>query len=312
MSAASLSTAAGGLAVLAGVALLLPRSSTVTTALIVLAGGEAVAAGVTWGLARQIPIRRVAAHDLGRRLADAWPFALSSIIVYSYYLNVDTILLAALRGDADAGLYSAPYRLFLALNVVAVFAAYALMPAAKRVAFGISAEVSWQRVARALAAYGLVVLAATEAVGDAAIEAIFGPEFAGLGDVLVILCAGMPWYTLAYPLGYATIADNDRRTYLYGAVVAGIVATAGSLTLIPALGIEGAAVATALSLVAGSVVWIRRLPRIRRPPADAVVHATAWTSLAFLVALDVAPSGVAGLVTGVAGLALGIRAVRRA
>jgi O-antigen/teichoic acid export membrane protein len=231
----------------------------------------------------------------------------SSIIVYSYYLNVDTILLAAFRGDADAGLYSAPYRLFLAVNVVAIFAAYALMPAARRVASGLSAEVPWRQVAHALAAYGLLVLAAAEAVGGAVIETIFGPEFTGLGDVLVLLCAGMPWYTLAYPLGYSTIADDDRRTYLYGAAVAGIVETVGSLSLIPVFGMTGAAAATAVSLVAGSVVWIRRVPSSWRPPADAIAHSSLWALVAFLVALDVAPGEMAALLTGAAGLVMGVR-----
>jgi O-antigen/teichoic acid export membrane protein len=253
--------AAGGATVLAGSLALTLVDAGAEAALAVFVIGEFVVAGLTLRGARLPRLPRPDLAGLRSALRRSWPLGASALIVYSYYANLDTILLSVLRSAEEAGLYSAAYRLFLAVNVVGTFAAYATLPSISRAvnagpAADAEAMMRLRRSAVALAGYGLVALGIIEQASADVLEVLFGGRFVPMADVLVVLGLCIPWYSVAFPVGYVLIARDANRRFLAGAAVAGGLNLALNLALIPPFGPEGAAAATTVALIAGATVWL--------------------------------------------------------
>jgi len=258
MATVARATAAGGATVLAGAVLVAATNGSAEPAIAAFAVGEAVAAILCWRALKDVAWPTWVRGEVSLLVREAWPVALSSLIVYSYYFNIDTLIIAASRTGAEAGLYSAPYRVFLALNVVGIFAAYSYFPSISRAAvLGDNSAADRMRVALGLlAAYGLLVLGVAEVAASNVLRFLFGAKFESAGETFVLLTIGVAWYSVGYPLGYGLIARGRPRGFLAGAAVAGILSIGLNLLLIPPYGITAAAAVTAGAIAAGSLVWI--------------------------------------------------------
>jgi polysaccharide transporter, PST family len=260
MRVVAMASAAGG-ATLLGCALLVAyRDATPLTALAAFIVAEVVVTAICWTGIRDA---RLALGVSGLRplLRRAWPLAFSSLIVYAYYLNVDTLILAATRSSEEAGLYSAPYRLFLALNVVPIFAAYVLLPVlARREAGGQPAEATarLEYALQFLVWYGVAVVGVAELQGATILTELFGSQFGGAAPTFVLLCAASGWYAIGYPVGYSLVARDRNSDYLAGAAGAGAVNLLLNFVLIPRFGIIGAGIATLASIIAATLIWLHR------------------------------------------------------
>lgn len=318
MGSIAVANAAGGVVVVAGAVVVVTTNPSAEAALAVFVAGELCVALLMLRAARLPGLPRPRTAGLRAAVRRSWPLGASALVVYSYYANVDTILLSVTRSAEEAGLYSAPYRLFLALNVIGTFAAYALMPRiARAVAAGAATDAAAMAVLRRalvpLAGYGAVVLAGVELAGGEVLRALFGRPFGEQGDVFLVLCLAIPWYTAAFPVGYALIARDANRRFFLGAGVAGGLNIGLNVALIPPLGPIGAAIATTVALVAGSVVWLRAHGMLGGDSA-AVLALLALVSAGGLVVLVAEPASIAiGLLTlavGVSALAAGAAAGR--
>ena len=318
MGAVAFANAAGGFVVLAGALLVVAANPTAEAALAVFVLGEATVALLTLRAARlpRAPCPRVV--GLRQAVRRSWPLGASALVVYSYYANLDTILLSVTRSAAEAGLYSAPYRLFLAFNVLGTFAAYVLLPRiARAVATGPAADAramaDLRRALVPLAGYGLVVLGAVEIAGADILRVLFGARFDGQRDVFLVLALSIPWYTAAFPVGYALIARDANRRFLWGAAAAGGLNIVLSVALIPPLGAIGAAAATTAALIAGSAVWLGAHGMLRGETLGLIalllLASTAGT-VAIATHEAVAVVGALTLALGFAGLVAGALAVR--
>lgn len=307
MGSVAAANAAGGGVVLAGAVVIVSSRPTAEVALIIFVAGEATVALITLMAAGLPRLPRPSLAGLRLALRRSWPLGASVLVVYSYYANLDTILLSMTRSAEEAGLYSAPYRLFLALNVIGTFAAYALMPRiARAVERGPEADrQAMQFLTHALvplAGYGLVVLGAMEIGRTDVLRLLFGATFSGQDNVLLILCMAVPWYSVAFPVGYALIARDANRRFFAGAAVAGVLNLALNAALIPPFGTVGAAIATAAALVAGSVVWLVAHNMLTYDSA-AIIAALLASSLGAATVLAWSGSGPAvGLITAGAGV----------
>ena len=299
MNSVALASAAGGVVVLAGSLTLVQAQPSPMVALAVFAAAEFVVSGFTWRAARIREIRRPSWLELSRAVRESWPVGLAALIVYSYYANLDTLILSIARSTAEAGLYSAPYRTFLAVNVVGTFAAYAYLPQiAKGVAAGRTkerdAEHGLHRGLPLLCAYGLFVLGGAELAGGTALAGLFGESFEEADDAFVMLCVAVPWYSVAFPMGYTLIARDANRRFLRGAAVAGALNLVLNLALIPPLGIEGAAIATAIALIAGSAVWMREHRALTDQGLGAIPFLLVFSSVTAIAAVAVPGAATAG------------------
>ncbi len=251
------SALAGGL-VLILTALLVYLTRSVVVALCVWATGELAGAAFTHSKLGSHLVR-VSTSQLGAMVKRSWPIGLSALVMYSYYANLDTVLLSVMRSPVEAGLYSAPYRVFLALNAVGPFAAYAFLPILAR-ARDTTSEANADRALLAgtvlLGTYGLLMLGGVEIGGHGLLTAVFGARFGAAREAFVILFIGLPWYTMALPVSYGFIATQARRPFLAGALLAGLVNVGLNVALIPSAGIRGAAIATTVSFFVAAMAWI--------------------------------------------------------
>ena len=243
-----------------GSAFVARASGDATAALWCFAAGELVVAIGAWVTVRDAFPPRLGLTGLGRLLRRSWPLALSTVVIYAYYANVDTVLLALLRSPAEAGVYSVAYRSFLILNIAGVFAAYALLPRLSRSATRSPGGDPPRELIAALAlllAYGGFVVGLASLFGEAALEFVFGDRFGVTAPTFILLCAAAAWYSVGYPAGYTLIALDRNREFLVGALVAGVANLALNLTLIPIAGIEGAGIATLGAFGLASLAWLR-------------------------------------------------------
>ncbi len=313
MSLASAANAAGGLTVLAGSLVVATLSSSATAALGAFALGECVVAAVLW-----ISLHRLSRVEFGVRgmramLHRARPLAVSSLAIYSYYANFDTIILAASHSNRQAGLYSAPYRLFLVLNLVGVFAAYAMLPTLARLADARGqADADWlvRSALAVLAGYGLFTLGLAELKGADALGALFGAPFREASGAFVLLAAGVAWYAIGYPAGYSLIALGENARFLRGAATASVISIGLDIALIPPLGMSGAGLATMLAFAAAALVWLSARGLLGRQTLPIVAALIGTSGLAVTVAFSdgaESVSGAATLAVSVALLSIGFR-----
>jgi O-antigen/teichoic acid export membrane protein len=249
----------GGLTIACGAGVVAIASGNAVGALWCFAAAEAASAAGCWIAVRHSGRPQPSFRGLGGLVRRSWPLWISTVVIYSYYANIDTILLAAVHSNTEAGLYSAPYRTFLVLNVVGVFAAYALLPRLSRQQSATDESgpppqllaVLWT-----LLAYGAIVVGAAALVGEAALSLIFGDAFGAAAPTFILLCTAVAWYSVGYPAGYSLIAIDRNRRFLLGALVAGALNLGLNALLIPPFGIEGAGVATVGAFSAAALVWL--------------------------------------------------------
>ncbi|MGH2957572.1 MAG: oligosaccharide flippase family protein [Solirubrobacterales bacterium] len=306
MSALGNATAIGGLTVLAGSAVLVATGGSAKAGLAVWLAGELVAMVLSWtwaGTGARLRVSRDAARTV---LTRSWPLALSALALYVYQANLDTILLAAMRSVEEAGLYSPPYRVFLALNAVAIYTAYSyLPPLTRRVEAGDEQPgvEALRTGTRYLLAYAAVLLAGVELLGGAFLGTLFGEEFAAMDDTFTVLCIAIMWFSVGYPIGYTLIARHENRRFLFGTATGAILNVILNLILIPPFGPIGAAAATAVAFVVACLAWLWGHRLLGRATAlDLIVMSS--LSLAAVVTLHWeglrGPVAAATLLTGVA------------
>jgi O-antigen/teichoic acid export membrane protein len=300
MSVVAAANAAGGLTVLAGSIVVAALSGNATAAVAVFALAECAVATVLWGNLRRVSKFEFGVSGMRPMLRRARPLAFSALAIYIYYANLDTIILAVSHSNNEAGLYSGAYRLFLVLNVVGVFAAYAMLPTLARLADA-GAQLEADRLVRsmlaALAGYGLLTLALVELGGADALGLLFGTHFRAASEAFVLLAAGVAWFVVGYPAGYSLIAQGENARFLRGAATASIVSVGLDLALIPPLGMPGAGLATMIAFAAATLVWLSARQMLERAAISILLALTAASALAVFVVFSNGSARIAGVGT---------------
>lgn len=181
----------------------------------------------------------------------ALTFAASQILINAT-TQVDIIILTVLKSPEDVTHYFAAARAAL---VVSFF-------------FGMNAAIAEPRIARFVAAGDLE--ATRKVIRDAAYTgvamtllssfgcillsryylALYGPTFQESAPALIILVAGLIGWSLAGPAQVTLRATRLDRALIVATLIALAINVALSLTLVPLLGITGAAVGTATQFIA--------------------------------------------------------------
>jgi len=169
---------------------------------------------------------------------------LLSLVVY----NVDVVLLRVFRGSTEVGFYLAAYTLINFLGVLGNTATLSILPTFSRLRA--SADRGSELFEAALAqvsAVGLPVAVGGAVLAPAIILLVFGPEYADSALILRILIASIPLLLMRSVVQAGLIAAGRQARVLHTTAWAAAVTVAGDITLIPLIGMMGAAVTTVLA-----------------------------------------------------------------
>ncbi|HUF67607.1 MAG TPA: flippase [Longimicrobiales bacterium] len=223
-------------------------------------GAVAVALAVaTWMLARRLPAGvRDSPAEFDRR---AWTSATWPLLFVSGFgfanREMGLILVGSIAGPVGAGIYRVAVR---GADLVAFALAGINAAIAPRLAqlHAVNDIAGLRRVllfgALASLAWAVPVAAVLIMFGDRILTTVFGVEFAAGAMTLTILCIGQVFHSATGPIGQLLNMTGRERATARGHAIALMVALAGGLLLIPRWGAEGAAVATALSVVTWNAV----------------------------------------------------------
>jgi PST family polysaccharide transporter len=247
---------AGGAAV--RIALVLGKAP--LTAFAWAAVGEMIIAAVLLGLLAQrrglnAPVRGVNRPLMKRLLEESWPLMASGFAVV-LYMRIDAVMLRAIRGESDVGIYAAATRFAEIWYFVPVALASSLLPAILRARErGDEAyRRRWQQVFDMNAALAFAIAIAGALTAPWLVQVCYGEAYAASAGVMVLHI----WSCLFVFLGVARgqWLVNEKHSYFY---LASSAAGAGANValnawLIPGWGAKGAAIATLISF-AGSA-WL--------------------------------------------------------
>ena len=181
-------------------------------------------------------------------LSDSWPAIISSLAVM-IYMRIDQIMIEAMMGDSDVGIYSAAVRLSEVWYVIPVAISSSLTPRVvnarsrglvqyHRSLIGLIAFLFWVSVAVALVVTML---------GPQVLVLLFGPAYQAAGPVLQVHFWAGVFVAMGVAISRWFLAENRLRVSLYRSLAGMAVNVCLNLILIPAIGLVGAALATILS-----------------------------------------------------------------
>lgn len=227
-------------------------------------GLQAMAVGLACGagiimVRRALPTEVLSArpeYQTSLWLRGALPFVwiLGMNVIVSY---ADVVMLGSMLGAASAGVYRAASQLanLIALPLTAVQLALAPIIAslyAKRDLYGLQTQAT--RAAAIILAMSLPVFLVLIAFGDR-ILLLFGEEFPTGYQSLAILSGGYLVNAAMGPSGYLLIMTKHEHAAALTFAGSAAISIIGNLVLIPKWGINGAASATASSIIFVSVVF---------------------------------------------------------
>jgi O-antigen/teichoic acid export membrane protein len=252
---------------------------------------------------RLSPQRAQDVSDWRQLIRETFAFNLYPLIGNTYD-RVDVVLLSKLVGNTAVGIYSVPYRAFLALSILPYGIMGALLPSLSRSAWGQDEKERCGVTMQMLYAAALFLILGTMLLADTAVRFMLGPGYEGSVAVFKILAwATVPSF-LNYALNIFLLARNREWVFLRTASVCTVVNVAANLLLIPRysyIAAAGVTILTEVVLLGQNVALIRKtlgfVPLPKRALRNSLVFAAtliaAHESSRFLPSLGVAAGAVA-------------------
>lgn len=244
-----------------------------------------------FGFARRLQIHRWRGY-----LREALPLAIGYGLTFAL-VKIDVLLLQALGGFHEVGVYSVAYKFADVLDLVAMAA---IAPfATMMVAAWPNREVLALRARQAAVLVGLLAAAAVVAFAPVAsplLTLLYGDEYrsAVTPAVLLVLASAA---TALILVGIAVLAaTGDHRRYPWVPVAGLVLNVAGNLWAIPRWGAEGAAAVSVLTMWFTAVVlWIvvvRSVRTTRVLPIGSLTALVAATAVVAALAIGVVAAGL--------------------
>jgi len=196
--------------------------------------------------------------DLTGLVRGAVPFAVLSIAILVYF-RADTLIMEAIRGDADVGIYNVAYSFFSFFVWLPVVLSRALLPGLTAAYTqdprrAVRSGFTWYKWAGLM---GIPVALVMTLLAGPVIDRLMPDAYADSAMVLRVLMWCIPFMMMnSMGLNLLTITDQDTSTAKIMVSVAAIV-VALDLTLIPHWGPMGAAVAMlATTAIYGLITFV--------------------------------------------------------
>jgi O-antigen/teichoic acid export membrane protein len=179
--------------------------------------------------------------------------------------QLDLLLVGVLATSADVATYAVPFRLALFVGFPLILVNQVVPPLIASWHAGGAVE-RLERTLRAtagLAFIGSIAIAAVYVVaGKLIISELFGAKYEDGYTVLLILSAGQVLQTYAGSCGFALMMTGHQRAYAWLLSVSTVLTAALDVAFFELWGIEGIALATALSLTAQNFLQAAMLRRL--------------------------------------------------
>lgn len=235
------------------------RGAVAIAALFLAVSTMALAAGVcglvvTFGLPRPRLHRDVA----GRLIGDALPLFFA-VVVTLVYFRADALVISALRGPRDTGLYAAAYNIAFGCSFLPLMFQRVLLPGMAAADTPHALRVAYAGAMRQVGAIA-VALCAVLAAFTPLLPRIYGSDFEGSQSTYLLLLPAFGLYFLTYINYTLLLARGRNAAALWLTVLALAVNLSANFALIPALGANGAALAACAS---EGVLLAAQLPLVR-------------------------------------------------
>ncbi|HLD21317.1 MAG TPA: oligosaccharide flippase family protein, partial [Patescibacteria group bacterium] len=177
-------------------------------------------------------------------LRHSWPFAIASIFVTAYF-NIDTVMVKWIRGDEEAGWYSAAYNFIFAFSLIPSLMSSAFYPVLSRVHHDfITFRHKIHVYMLSISFVGLMLSALTVLFSKYIITLVYSVEYTNSVHSLRILACTLPFLFLSNFMG-TVLASLNRQ--MIGTVIVGFSALFNIIlnyVLISQSGQVGAAIAS--------------------------------------------------------------------
>ena len=243
----------------------------------------------------------------------AIPLGIAGVIGIALF-RIDTVMLQAIRGPAEVGLYGVAYRFLDSFLFVTYALAGVTLPRMAREAATGRGIRAFEISASLQLAFYLPIAVGAFFTARWVVTTVFGPDYSSAAVAVVWLTAAGVLYAIAHTIRVALIALDRRREVAWIAGTALAVNVGVNLYAIPAHGFVGAAVATLIAeiiesgLLGWQLVRSNGVPSLR--PAVAPVAAVCLMA-AFLWATrwSGAAAVAGGAVVYMGALALSVRLI---
>ncbi len=189
------------------------------------------------------PVWRIHFGTIKYFLRQAPSFSLIAIF-NALFWSVSVILLTKLRGEAEAGIFGAAYKLVDIWLSFAFAYGQALFPIASRTST--TDPQLFQRLCKKSMKYvslmTLAIAAGTSMLAHKLIPIFYGNTMTEAVPVLMLLIWVLVPFAVVPVLAYSLVSHNLQRFDLAANVIAAIIVTAASIILIPPFGAQGAAI----------------------------------------------------------------------
>ncbi|MFO8009297.1 MAG: flippase [Dehalococcoidia bacterium] len=177
---------------------------------------------------------------------------LGATVLYLIVQATDTLMLGAIKGSADTGLYSAAYpsAQFFAIPVAAVEVIY--VPIASGLyARGNLDDIrkTFSTITKWISSASLPLFLVVFLFPETVLRFLFGVDYTTADNALRILCLGFMIQSVTGPNLATLIAMGRSNFVMFATLATAIINVVLNLALIPPYGIEGAAIASASSMV---------------------------------------------------------------
>ncbi len=202
---------------------------------------------------------------------EAFPLGLFFVIltVFSY---IDTVMLSLMRPYGDVGLYNAAFRIYEGITIIPTVFWLVFLPRLSEMAE--TERERHRKLAAQSVKYMVVAGLPTLTIGilfsDFLIHFFFQSEYAAAVPTLKILFLGLGFEYSNWMLNATLISMNRQRVMMFLGLGGLVFKITSNLVLIPSLGYNGSALATALSecLIFTGAVWMLHRAHIVLPVLD--------------------------------------------
>lgn len=194
-------------------------------------------------LRRRFPaagIRDVRAPVVRRLVQTAAPLGVAGVFNTAVF-RVDAVMLQAIRGPVELGLYGAAYRFFETLLFATWALSSAALPRMSRAGAGTETKRTFELTAGLVVTFYLPIAVGAPFAAEWLMTTIFSARYADAAAIIPVLAAAASFYGLAYlaRMGALALGEGSAIAWIAGGVLA--VNVAGNLVAIPRWGFEGAA-----------------------------------------------------------------------